>query len=416
MRILEKNSFCNIQKQFDLSKNDEEVISFLYLPILKNQSVSLYTNLFHYAGLCEKLGGMTSDDLLSILGLSVSDFLYCRSQLEAIGLLEVYRKEERDSSNQVKAMYLYRLLPPASPKKFFNDVLLKSLLNEAVGNRRYFFLLSYFKADTEKVPEGYVNVTTPFKDVFSPQVKEDDLSLSPVSQEMEDKTYKSQASFDTKLLRARLKAIQYPFENIKDNIREIENICVLYSPNIDDVIHLICDNTDMDGVFYLDSFTRDVRNLKQFASPERSQEQNTEYGNSEISKIVEKFNLLTPEEYLSIMFNAKPAPFMLEEIEKIKKNLNFPNPVINVILDYCLRKTNREFNAVFIDKVSYTLSALDAKNAYDAMTKLNSRDFEQSQVRRKRKTETKAPSKEADKESMPATKSDLLDLDKEFSL
>ncbi len=417
MRILEKNSFCKIQKQFDLSRSDEEVISFLYLPILKSPSTSLYISLFYYADLCEKLGGFLSDDLLSTLGMSESDFLLCRSQLEAIGLLEVYRKEERDSANQVKAAYLYRLLPPASPKKFFNDVLLKSLLNEAVGNKRYFFLLSYFKADTDKLPEGYINVTTPFKDVFSPKVKEDDLSLSIVDQEMEDKTYKSQSDFDTKLLREKLKAIGYPLKDIKSQIKEIENICVLYSPDIDDVVSLICDNTDMDGIFYLDSFNRDIRNLRQFASPEREKDNNQAYGNSEISKIVEKFNLLTPDEYLSIMFNARPASFMLDEIEKIKKDLNFPNPVINVILDYCLRKTHGEFNTVFIDKVSYTLSAMDAKNAYDAMTKLNSRDFELSQVRRKKKTQdTLKPEKEEKKEEKQVSQDDLLDLDKEFSL
>jgi replication initiation and membrane attachment protein len=384
MKILEKNSYCSIRQRFALSQTDHEVMSFLYLPVIKSDASSLYYALYHYASLNPLLGGFVHEDLLDILGMNETDFMLARTKLEGIGLIEVYRKEERDSSSQVKANYIYQLLPPASPKKFFNDILLRTLLNEQVGNKRYYFLFNYFKVDDPKLEEGYINTTTPFKDVFTPVVKDGSLSLESFDTKLEDKTYKSQCQFDRKELKQHLKVAQYSFDILKPYIKEVEATCALYDPSIEDVVSIIIDNTDSDGIFYIERFKDDIRNLRQFATVNRKNTKTENLGHGEYAKLVEKFNALTPDEYLGLIYNAKPATFMLKEIEKMKSDLGFTNPIINVVLDYCFRKTNNEFNVNYIDKVAYTLSSLDVEDAYDAMTKLNSRDFEASQVSRKR--------------------------------
>lgn len=103
MKILEKNSYCSIRQRFALSQTDHEVMSFLYLPVIKSDASSLYYALYHYASLNPLLGGFVHEDLLDILGMNETDFMLARTKLEGIGLIEVYRKEERDSSSQVKA-------------------------------------------------------------------------------------------------------------------------------------------------------------------------------------------------------------------------------------------------------------------------------------------------------------------------
>ena len=409
MKILEKNSYCSIRQHFALSQTDQEVMSFLYLPIIKGDAYSLYMTLYSYASLNPLLGGFVHDDFLNILNMSETDFMLARTYLEGIGLLEIYRKEERDSSSQIKANYIYSLLPPASPKKFFNDVLLRTLLNQQVGNKRYYFLFNYFKVEDSKMEEGYVNITTPFKDVYKPVVNEGDISLQPFDNELVDKKYKCQGKFDRKELKQKLMMNQYSFDILKSDIKEIEAACALYQPSLDDVVSLILDNTDTDGIFYLERFKNDLRNLRQFATVQRKETPTNTLSNGDFALLVNKFNSLTPDEYLGLIYNAKPAAFMLKEIEKMKSDLGFSNAIINVVLDYCFRKTNNEFNVTYIDKVAYTLSSLDVQDAYDAMTKLNSRDFEASQVSRKRNRRTKVENEEKEDKDEEEKKEDSLD-------
>lgn len=404
MEILEKNSYYQIRKDFTLSSSDDQVLSFLYLPILQSDALSIYMNLYQYHSLNNSLGGFLHEDFLNLLGISESEFLLARKKLEGIGLLEVYQKRDTDSSNQIRTSYIYFLLPPASPKKFFHDLLLRTALNEAIGNKRYNFLYHFFQVEVKKPSQEFENITTPFKEVFQINVKEGDVSLKPVDAILEDKSYKQQGFFDLEALKKLLEKFQYPLENIKSHIQDIEDLCILYEPKIEDVANLILQNTDTDGIFYFEPFQKDIRNLRQFFTPKKAEEK-IEYGKGDFSKVIEQFNKITPDQYLFIRYNAKPAAFMLKEIENLKANLGFSNAIINVILDYCFRKLNGEFNSVYIEKVAYTLSGENVKNAYDAMTKLSSRDFEQKQVtRRKKKASETKPKQEEEKE---VTKEDI---------
>jgi replication initiation and membrane attachment protein len=422
MNILENNSTCSITKEFDLSNLDQEVLTYLYLPILGSDCYSLYLGFYHFSSLMGKIGGFLHSDFLEYIKMKDSDFLMARTRLEAIGLLEVYRKEERDQTSQLKVNYLYQLLPPASPRKFFNDVFLRALLNEALGNKKYYFLSGYFKVFEKKLDDGFLNVTTPFKDVFSMSVKEGDASLEPMGLMLEDKNYKSLANFDKKNFRKKLKESNYSFESIKSDWDDIVDICSLYDPSIDDACQIILQNTDSDGNFYFEHFKKDIRDLRQFQVRSVSNcSDDTGYGDGRMAKLLKTFNSISPDQYLSVVFNSKPATFMLEEIEKLKQNLGFSNPIINVILDYCLKKTKNEFNCNYIEKVAYTLSSLNVSNAYDAMTKLSSRDFESAQASRKKKSfynskKVEKKSEETSSSGEIVSQEDLDAFDKEFGL
>lgn len=412
MKIIEPNSFLSIRKHFSLSKSDEEVLTFLYLPIIKGTAYSLYFSLYNYFHLNSISYDLFHDELFDLLGFSESDFKLARMNLEGIGLLEVLRKENVENK---KVSYIYNLLPPASPKKFFNDILLRTAFNEIVGNKKYFLLYNYFQVDKRDITDDYVNITTAFKDVFSINVNENDVSLNPVHDEFLEKSYKTQCQFDRKILKKLLKENQFDFNWIKKDIKEIENVANLYDIKSEDICDLIIKNTDSDNIFYLDTFKKDIRSLHTFKSDREYGVENYEIGESEYAKLIQKFNSITPQEYLNIYFNANPTSFMLKTIEDISNNLHFSNSIINVILDYCLRKTKGEFNSTYIQKVAFTLSSLDVKNAYDAMSKLKSRDFEAH--RKTKKENAFSKEKVSDNDTLKdVNKEDLEDLAKEFSI
>ena len=396
---------------------DEEVLSFLYLPFLKNGAYSLYMALYRYEKLLKPVGYANSDEFLSLLGFDTPDFLLARKRLEGTGLLETYRKEEKDSSSALKVTYFYHLLPPASPKKFFADPLLRALLSQEVGEKRYFSLVSYFRVPP-CVPEEreYENLSASFKDVYTLSVQEGDASLKPVLEPLGEKQYKNQSQFDKNEFRKLLKENQIPMESLKDDLKDIENAGTLYDIKASELVSLVSASLDSSSVFYPKQFQEAVRNYHKYKAPEKTSESVYSSSDSQIARLINAFNSLSPEDYLALMFQAKPSPYMLDEIEHLKNDLGLPNPVINALLDYSLKKTNMEFNVTFIDKVAYTLSGQNISDAYSAMVSLSTRDFE---VNKRGKTSTKtkrskSENKTADKQEVK--ESDVADLLKDVDL
>ena len=97
---------------------------------------------------------------------------------------------------------------------------------------------------------------------------------------------------------------------------------------------------------------------------------------------------------------------MLEEIEKISSETHLPNAVINVVLDYSLKKTDGKFVSLYIDKVAFSLLGNDIQTPYDAMVYLNSQDVSKKKAKntaRRKKAAIKTieqPDESIDEEKM----------------
>lgn len=392
MKILEKDSAYSLIRDFYLSDGDELVLSLLYLPMIHLDAFGLYQALICQSYQSQIYGSFSHEDLLKDLGKNETEFLGARTVLEAIGLLETYRKEERAENGSLRILYIYRLLPPASPKKFFSDTLLKVNLSSAVGQKRYFRLKSFFQAkDVERIEEaGYIDISSKFKDVFCPDVSKDDPSLFENDALLPDKNYKSQASFDVGRLKDRLQELSYYEKGIEANLEEIVSYCVLYGIAEKDAADLILANTDaLDGNrFYVEEFKKACRNFHHFQRKETKEEKET-YGTSEDAKYLNIVSSLSPQKFLAIRLNAAPNSAMLKEVERLQKEFGFSNGVINVLLDYCLRKTGNEFNVRFIEPVAYTLSGNHVSSPSEAMTMLASRDYEKKRSMGKKKRKAK---------------------------
>ena len=425
MKIIEKNSRFSLYRSFSLSPLDEEVLSFLYLPILKSDAYALYHLLYDLTDLVKTRGYFLNSELTSLLQFSDSDFLTARSLLEGIGLMETFRKEDKDSAGALNVTYLYKVLPPASPKKFFSDVLLKASLSTNVGKKQYVELLGFFKISEAPLSQDYQDVTTKFKDVFSLDLQGDDPSLKADDAGFSEKKYKSQSGFSKDTLLSLLKNNQFKTKTINKSLNDIVSTCILYGLDEKNATDLIIKNTSTDNQFVLKGFIDDARNLNQYRRVNTTSGDDKVYGDSEASRYLEAFNSITPKEYLSLRMNANPPSFMLKELENLKTQSGFSNPIINVVLDYSLKRTKGEFNVSFIEKVAASLSIQGVNSAYDAMVKLDNRDFEVSQIANRkssvRKDTSKKPSQdkpqtEKTEEELKKQQEDLLKLGKFFKI
>ncbi len=407
MQILEKNATYSLYRAFTLSSEDEQILFLLYLPMVKSGAMALYQALYAQSFESDLGGGYHAhDDLLGALGLSDVQFLEARARLEAIGLMESYRKENTETEGMSKVSYLYRLLPPASPRKFFQDPLLKVNFSSCVGKKRYFSLESHFKArgEFQASDQEYVNVTTGFREIYHPEVSADDPSLESLdAQILPDKEYKSQARFSEALLREKLRDLSFDPEEVKEDWSDIIAMATLYQIDEENIAKLILDSVDfLDGkTYYHQNFLTAVRNYHQFRKEAR-EKKNEIYRTGKHEKLLRLFSEESPQTLLASRFNAAPSSAMLEEVEHLQKDFAFDNGIINVILDYSLRKTGNEFNRSFIDSVAYTLSANKVSTASEAMIQLSSRDYEKTRSlstkerRRKRNEMSSTEKKEED--------------------
>lgn len=422
MKIIENNSTFSVTSSFSLSTLDFKVLSLLYLPIIKADALAIYHSLLEEKEIMPRVYSISHDDYLSDLGIDSCVFLKARERLEAIGLLEVYRKEEDDVGGVSKVSYIYRLLPPASPKKFFSDVILKALLSQNVGKKRYFFLTGYFQVNETFRKEDYQNISASFTSVYTiNNIEEDDPSLqSDEDNAFEQKSYKSQVDFSTDAFDTELAAIAVPKKSIMKEYDVIVSLATLYGINEKKTAELISSSLDSDFNFYFEKFKKEIRALNSYVRADTISKDRVNLGKSKDSVRVRAFESNTPKIYLQTRFNAEPSRFMLSEIELLKSTFNFSNGIINAILDYSLDKTNGEFNEKFIEKVAYSLSGKGVKDTYDAVQILNSREFEnkrsEKKTRKKTKADTETKTNDNQEDSDDISLDSVLEAAKEFGL
>ena len=390
MKIIEKGSRFTVSSHFTLSQTDDEVLSLLYLPLIAGSGYALYRYLFSLSFLSARKAFFYFEEMEGMLGMETSSTMEALSRLEAIGLVSTYRKEDIDRTTT----YLFRLYPPASPRKFFADVILKSLLEQKIGEKKMQEMTFLF-VQNDETPAGYTDVTSRLGDVYSVSTLSD-----KTEQSIEDKNYRNVSSFDRKRLLKNLKEAGIA-KNVTSSLDEIVDLAILYFLGEGEAAELVEKNIDSSGRFHLDTFRADVRSFRQYRPLNQDSREET-YQN----RLLQLFSTLSPQKYLSYRLNANPPQYMLEEIEKISSETHLPNAVINVVLDYSLKKTDGKFVSLYIDKVAFSLLGNDIQTPYDAMVYLNSQDVSKKKAKntaRRKKAAIKTieqPDESIDEEKM----------------
>lgn len=146
-----------------LHETDRDVLTLLYQPLIGSTAYSLYMTLA--SEINRNQGNMierTHKTLMIFSGKSLDIIFEERKKLEAIGLLNVYRKKIED-----EIIYYYELQSPLSPNSFFHDDMLSVFLYNRMGSKeQYIQVRNYFKIDTIDSDDLEV-MTRSFDQVFT---------------------------------------------------------------------------------------------------------------------------------------------------------------------------------------------------------------------------------------------------------
>lgn len=365
--LLPADRYIVINKTILTDADRKYLISF-YEPIIGHLAISLYLVLINDL---EESKGVSRDfthhHLMSLLKTPLKVLKEAREALEATGLLKTYFKKG-DVNN-----YIYEIYSPLSPSEFFNHPILNIVLYNNIGATEYEYLKKQYqklKVDTKE----YIDITKKLDDVMESGINVSVVDVKERS--INDIEVKDQVDFDL-ILSSIPKGIINEKVFTKKTKELINNLAFIYKIDTLKMIELIRSVLNEYGMIDKDNLRINARKMYQFNNgtlPTLIYRSQPEYlkspvgDNSMRGKIIEMFEKLNPVDFLRNKYGgAKPTNRDIKLIENLIIDLEMPPAVVNVLLDYVLRKNNNKLATNYIETIAGQWKRAGLKNASEAM-------------------------------------------------
>lgn len=351
-----------------LTEYDKKILIALYEPILGAMPVSLYLTLWNDLQLAELFSrNLTHHHLMSILRCDLKTIKKSREALEALGLLKTFVK--KGNVNE----YIYELFSPLLPSEFFNHPILNVVLYNNVGEVEYDRLKTFYqkpKVDTR----DYQEITKMLDDVY-------DSSKFVVTNEVLERTTSSISvsdRIDFDLLVSSMPNGLLNERALNKRIKELINL-LSFIYNIDtlkmvEIIRTVINDYGMIDKTNLRIACRKYYSFNNNALPTLVYRQQPEYlkspegDNSMRGKIIAMFENTSPYDFLkSKNKGVNPTSKELKLLESLLIDMEMPPAVVNVLIDYVLRKNNNRLTNAYVETIAAQWSRAGLKNAKDAM-------------------------------------------------
>lgn len=363
-----------------LTGADRKIITMLYQPLMGAECLALYQTLFTEVEENRLWSEAHSHvQLLNMLDISLKALFEARLKLEGLGLLKSYVKTEND-----QRFYVYEILPPLSPEKFFSDGLLNIYLYSKIGNAQFQRLRRFF-ADEAFETDTYSEITRSFQDVFEP-FKGGASAAEPVSnQVLVDKVAAKEiefddASFDFHLFLSLLSPGMITREKITKEVRQtilkLHGIYQVSEKDMPSYLYRALNSNGEIDIVYLRKIVREGYTIENGAPPKLQMKHETSI--KEEPEVKETLNdeealqvyleSITPFQLLvDISDGAVPAETDLRVVEEVMNQQNLPVPVMNVLIEYVLLRLDRKLSKNYMMTIAAHWKRKNVKTAKEAM-------------------------------------------------
>ena len=357
----------------DFEQNWPSYLTLLYYPLIKQEALILYQVLYSLQG---REHPISMERLASLCLMNPRQFKESRETLEEFSLLKTYY-------DGIQQKYLFRLYPPKNANVFLRHDTMGRLLLDAVGSKRYDELCMHFALDTgstEKMQDISKEFDTARLENWTPNQEIALMRLRP-----EEQVSNPMYPFNFDVFLSGMNRI-FPYRlRTKENLSRIAQLASIYGIN-----------------------EKDMKKYVQRAVNPKTHELNMEtlenfvLHNRRVSPTVKDPYSMAPIQFLLSKQNNAPLPDSDKRlIEKLCTQYNFPPDVVNVLVEYTLKKTNQSFSAAYVEKVASTWSRLDIRTREQAFHQIQS---ENGYVRKGKKElpdwYAKIPEEKASEESL----------------
>ena len=365
--LLPADIYMVVNKSIITDLDRKNLITF-YEPIIGHLPATLYLTLLNdLDGSNITPRDLTHHHLMSILKCPLKVIKEARESLEAVGLLKTYVKQGNINN------YIYEIYSPLTPSEFFNHPILNVVLYDNIGALEYDLLCKRFqkvKIDTK----DYQDITKKMDEVYTPVSNISAIDIQERS--INDIDCSSQIDFD--LIAASIpKGILNEKAFNKKTKELINQIAFIYKIDSLKMMELIRSVLNEFGMIDKNNLRLVARKMYQFhngALPTLIYRSQPEYlktpaGDTSMrGKIIQVFESLNPVDFLRKKYHgAKPTNRDIKIIEDLIIDQELPPAVVNVLLDYVLRKNNNKLSQAYIETIAGQWKRAGLKNASEAM-------------------------------------------------
>ena len=364
--LLPADQYLVVNKSI-LTEIDKKNLINLYEPIIGFGAVSLYLTLWSDLDRLELISkDFNHHHLMSILKCDLETIKHARNALEAVGLMKTYVKEEDINS------YVYELYSPLSALEFFNNPILNIVLYNNIGEKEYNDLKKMYRKINLDLKE-FVDITQSLNETF-------EATSMPVVEARARETLPlnitSEIDFDF-LISSIPKGIINP-KAFNKKVRElIVNLSFIYDLDNLKLVELIRTSINEQGFIDKESLRKNTRKYYQFNNgtlPTLVYRTQPDYlkmpmgDNSKRGRIIAVFENTSPYDFLKSKYKgATPTPRDLKLLESLIIDLELNPAVVNVLIDYILRKNNNRLNSSYVETLAGQWKRAGLKTAREAM-------------------------------------------------
>ncbi len=365
--LLPADGYVVINKTI-LTEIDKKNLINLYEPIIGASAVSLYLTLWSDL---DKLEIMSIDynhhHLMTILKMDLNTIKLSREALEATGLLKTYFKSG-DINN-----YVYELYSPLSASEFFNHPIFNIVLYNNIGKMEYEMLKKQYSKINIDLKE-YEDITKRIDETFESvnseiNVDARERTIMPVSTI-------SQIDFDL-IVETLPNGILNERTFNKKNKELINNLAFIYDLDTLKVIEILRMVLNENGYLNKELLRKTARKYYQFNNgglPTLLYRSQPEYlkspvgDNTKRGKIIGVFENTTPYDFLKSKYKgSNPTSRDLKLLESLLIDLELKPAVVNVLIDYVLKKNDNKLTTSFVETIAGQWKRAGVETARDAM-------------------------------------------------
>lgn len=366
--LLPADTYTVINKTIITEEDRNNLIS-LYEPLIGPIALALYFTLLHDLRITKYISeDLNHHHLMNIMRSSLDTIREAREVLEGMGLIKTYVKEGDNNS------YVYEIYSPLSAQEFFSSPIFNVSLYNNIGKTEYNLLKEEYELPKIDL-NGYKDVSSCLNFNFSSSS-----TIAPLeTRKTTTQKIKLQSNIDFNLLMSSMPKGLIKENSLTKKLKDlIEQLSFIYNIDTLQMIELLRTCITELGTFDMGELRKKARKYYQYSNDgklptliHKSQPESLKTGeqdSSELSQIIFLFETTTPYEYLKIKYKgASPTSRDLKLIEELMVDLELPPAVVNVLIDYVLKKNNNKLSKALVETIAGQWKRCDIKTAKEAI-------------------------------------------------
>lgn len=366
--LLPADTYTVVNKTIITEEDKKNIIS-LYEPIIGPIAVSLYFTLLRDLNLLQIISiDYTHHHLMSIMKSSLEIIKIARESLEGVGLIKTYFKEGEPNT------YVYEIYSPLSPKEFFSSPIFNVTLFNNLGKNEYELIKAEYEIPKIDLKE-YSDISKELNLTFK---------SSSIMEPIETKEKNSlnihlENNIDFDLILSSIPKGLLKENALNKKTRElIEQLAFIYDLDTLKIVELLRTTINDNGTFDKEELRKSARKYYQYNNngklPTLVYRTQPEYlktpegNNNPLAKIIYMFENTAPYDFLKMKNKgSNPTPRDLRLLESLLIDLQLQPAVVNVLIDYVLKKNNNKLNQAFVETIAGQWKRCGVETAQEAI-------------------------------------------------